>query len=70
MQLGERRSNCESRAFTTLFSFYKNVVFPAQVEYSYFSADFKAGNILVLFLNCSLLTDSSVLERTKFNNKL
>ena len=25
----------------TLFFFYKNVVFPAQVEYSYFSADFR-----------------------------
>ena len=25
----------------TLFIFYKNVVFPAQVEYSYFSADFR-----------------------------
>ena len=25
---------------STLFFFYKNVVFPAQAEYSYFSADF------------------------------
>ena len=25
----------------TLFFFYKNVVFPAQAEYSYFSADFR-----------------------------
>ena len=25
----------------TLFFFYKNVVFPAHAEYSYFSADFK-----------------------------
>ena len=25
----------------TLFIFYKNAVFPAQAEYSYFSADFK-----------------------------
>ena len=53
-----------------LFSFYKNVVFPALAEYSHFSADFKAENVLVLFLNCSLLADSSVLEWTGFNNKL
>ena len=52
------------------FLFIRMLFFPAQVEYSYFSADFKVENILVLFLNCSLLTDSSVLERTKFNNKL
>ena len=25
----------------TLFFFYKNVVFPAQAEYSYFSVDFR-----------------------------
>ena len=25
----------------TLFFFYKNVVFPAHAEYSYFSADFR-----------------------------
>ena len=25
----------------TLFFFYKNVVFPAQAEYSYFSSDFR-----------------------------
>ena len=25
----------------TLFFFYKNVAFPAQAEYSYFSADFR-----------------------------
>ena len=29
--------NCSS----TLFFLYKNVVFPAQAEYSYFSADFR-----------------------------
>ena len=34
----------------TLF-FYKNVVFPAQVEYSYFSAIFRLDFILVLFSN-------------------
>ena len=33
------------------FLFYKKVVFPAQAEYSYFSAVFYAENILVLFLN-------------------
>ena len=27
--------------YYTLFLFYRNVVFPAQVEYSYFSADFR-----------------------------
>ena len=27
--------------FFTLFFLYKNVVFPAQAEYSYFSADFR-----------------------------
>ena len=31
-------NNCEAN---TLFFFYKNVVFPAQAEYSYFSADFR-----------------------------
>ena len=31
------------------FLFYKNVVFPAQAEYSYFSADFRpAENILYI----------------------
>ena len=29
------------RQLATLFFFYKNVVFPAHAEYSYFSADFK-----------------------------
>ena len=47
----------------TLFSFLKNVVFPAQAEYSYFSADFR----LKIFLYYSLLKniiayDISVLE--------
>ena len=51
-----------SRLEPTLFSVYKNAFFPAQAEYSYFAADFKAENILVLFLNCSLLADSSVLK--------
>jgi len=35
-----------ARCSCTLFFFYKNVVFPAQAEYSYFSADFR----LKLFL--------------------
>ena len=35
----------------TLFCFYKNVVFPAQVEYSYFSAIFRLDFTLVLFSN-------------------
>ena len=35
-------------AVYTLF-FYKNIVFPAQAEYSYFSADFR----LKIFLNYS-----------------
>ena len=29
------------RFLTTLFFLYKNVIFPAQAEYSYFSADFR-----------------------------
>ena len=44
----------------TLFCFYKNVVFPAQVEYSYFSAIFRLDFILVLFPNQAC--DISVLE--------
>ena len=36
-----RKSQTGSRGQYTLFLFYKNVVFPAQAEYSYFSADFK-----------------------------
>ena len=44
----------------TLFFFYKNVVFPAQAEYSYFSADFR----LKIFLCYSWIIayDISVLE--------
>ena len=30
-----------SRVTVTLFFFYKNIVFPGQTEYSYFSADFR-----------------------------
>ena len=43
----------------TLF-FYKDVDFPAQAEYSYFSADFR----LKIFLNYSYIIafDNSVLE--------
>ena len=29
------------KTYATLFFFNKNVVFPAQAEYSYFSADFR-----------------------------
>jgi len=32
----------------TLFFLYKNVVFPAQAEYSYFSADFRLKVFLLL----------------------
>ena len=44
----------------TLFFIYKNVVFPAQAEYSYFSADFR----LKIFLYCTYIIayDISVLE--------
>ena len=30
-----------NKCMHTLFCFYKNVVFPAQTEYSYFAADFR-----------------------------
>ena len=30
-----------AQAFHHSFFFYKNIVFPAQAEYSYFSADFR-----------------------------
>ena len=30
----------QNRTFDTLFFFYKNIAFPVQAEYSYFSADF------------------------------
>ena len=36
----------------TLFLFYKNIVFPAQAEYSYFSADFR------LKYSCNILNYS------------
>ena len=35
--------------------FYKNVVFPAQADYSYFSADFRLKIFLSIFLDYSLL---------------
>ena len=41
--------NFKSGEQSTLFFFYKNIVFPAQAEYSYFSADFR----LKIFLNYS-----------------
>ena len=31
----------EQYSYSTLFFLYKNVVFPVQAEYSYFSADFR-----------------------------
>ena len=40
------------------FLFYKNVVFPAHAEYSYFSADFR----LITFLYYIIAYDISVLE--------
>ena len=44
----------KSKSAYTLFCFIRMFVFPAQAEYSYFSADFRLKNILVLFLNYSL----------------
>ena len=44
----------------TLF-FSKNVVFPAQAEYSYFSADFRLKIFLYYYLNI-IVNDISVLE--------
>ena len=38
---------CKSKsAYTYSFLFYKNAVFPAQAEYSYFSADFRLKTFL------------------------
>ena len=42
------------------FLFYKNVVFPAQAEYSYFSADFRL--ITFLYYSKIISYDISVLE--------
>ena len=42
------------------FLFYKNVVFPAQAEYSYFSADF--GLKTFLYYSQIIAYDISVLE--------
>ena len=42
------------RGLVTLFSFYKNIVFPAQDEFSYFSADVRLQNILVNILRLHL----------------
>ena len=38
----------------TLFLFYKNIVFPAQAEYPYFSADFRLKIFLWYSLNYSI----------------
>ena len=43
----------------TLF-FYKNVVFPVQAEYSYFSADFRLK--IFLYYSSIIASDISVLE--------
>ena len=45
----------------TLF-FYKNVVFPAQTEYSYFSADFRLK--IFLYYSWIIAYDIPVLEDT------
>ena len=45
-----RNSERKKKRGYLLSHFYKNVVFPALAEYSYFSAE----NVLVLFLNYSL----------------
>ena len=47
-------------AYTLLFN--KNVVFPAQAEYSYFSADFRLSTFL--FYSYIIAYDMSVLEFT------
>ena len=45
---------------TLFFFFYKNVVFPAQAEYSYFSADFRLK--IFLYYSSIIGYDISVLE--------
>ena len=35
------RTDILQKTVVTLFFFYKNIVFPSQAEYSYFSADFR-----------------------------
>ena len=46
----QKHRNMESICYTLFFFFFhKNVVFPAQAEYSYFSADFR----LKIFLSSS-----------------
>ena len=41
-RIQQQIKNCTcSTSGNTLFFFYKNVVFPAQAEYSYFCADFR-----------------------------
>jgi len=48
----------------TLFFFYKNVVFPAQAEYSYFSADFR----LKIFLYSWVARDVIIFENPKLES--
>ena len=45
---------------TTLFFFNKNVVFPSQAEYSYFSADFRLK--IFLYYSWIIAYDIPVLE--------
>ena len=42
MEIGIKQQNL----IHSFFFFYKNVVFPAQAEYSYFSADFRLKIVL------------------------
>ena len=50
------------RTLITLFFFYKNIVFPAQAEYSYFSADFRLK--IFLYYSYIIAYDISILELT------
>ena len=54
--------------YTLFFFFYKNVVFPAQAEYSYFSADF--GLKIFLYYSYIIGYDISVLEFIRVSIKL
>ena len=47
---------------TLLFIFYKNIVFPTEAEYCYFSVDFRQKNIFVNILRLHTRYDNSVFE--------
>ena len=47
----KRKVHGESLEQATLFGFYKNIVFPAEAEFSFFSANFKPEILLRIFLN-------------------